>query len=126
MESLVIAMRRSAFFLTFLSIFLIACGSLLLPATLAGQTPTSKPAFDVATVKPSAPLDPSKLAADMQAGKMPRLGPHISASRAEYIYMPLKELIASAYGVKSYQIDGPQWLATERFDIEATLPEGSS
>lgn len=94
------------------------------PAASAGSK--TKLSFDVATVKPAAPLDMQRIAADVQAGKMPRLGAHISAARAEYIYMPLKELIASAYKVKNFQIDGPDWLSSERFDIEGTFPEGAS
>ena len=49
--------------------------------------------FDVASVRPSAPLDMAKLAADMQAGKMPNFGMHLDGLRAEYNYMSLKELI---------------------------------
>jgi uncharacterized protein (TIGR03435 family) len=40
--------------------------------------------------------------------------------------MPLKALIANAYNLKTYQITGPAWLATERFDIEAKMPDGAS
>jgi uncharacterized protein (TIGR03435 family) len=40
--------------------------------------------------------------------------------------MSLKDLIAIAYKVKAYQITGPAWLATERFDIVAKMPEGAS
>jgi uncharacterized protein (TIGR03435 family) len=90
------------------------------------QTPPATPSFDVATVKPSAPLDLAKLRADAQAGKMPNLGPHIEASRAEYIYMTPKQLLAIAYHVKEYQISGPDWLSEEHFDIEATLPDGAN
>ena len=96
------------------------------------QTPTaaqSAPAhltFDVATVRPSAPLDMVKLQAQMQSGKMPSFGPHVTASRAEYNYMSLKDLIAVAYKVKAYQITAPDWLNTQRFDIAATLPDGST
>jgi uncharacterized protein (TIGR03435 family) len=82
--------------------------------------------FDVATVKPAAPLDLQRMAADIQAGKMPRLGPHIDASRAEFTYMSLKDLIVYAYTVKPYQIDGPSWLAEQRFDIEAKIPDGGT
>jgi uncharacterized protein (TIGR03435 family) len=64
--------------------------------------------------------------AAMQAGKLPRFGTRIDASRAEYNYMSLKELIANAYGVKLYQVTGPDWLVSQRFDIAATMPEGSS
>lgn len=91
-----------------------------------GQDTPGKPTFEVATVKPSAPLDLAKVAAEIQAGKMPRLGAHVDASRAEYTYMALKDLIAIAYNVKAYQITGPAWLASERFDILAKMPEGST
>jgi uncharacterized protein (TIGR03435 family) len=90
-----------------------------------GQTAPGKPAFEVASVRPSAPLDLTKLAAQMQAGKMPRFGAHVDASRAEYDYMSLKDLIANAYDVKAYQITGPGWLGSDRFDIVAKMPEGA-
>lgn len=98
--------------------------SLALTATLAlAQT---NPTFEVASVKAAAPIDMMKLAADMQAGHPPKIGPHIDSARAEYTYMALKDLIAMAYKVKGYQITGPDWLANERFDIVAKFPEGAS
>jgi uncharacterized protein (TIGR03435 family) len=105
---------------------IFAVGLLLAAGATFGQTAPSNLAFDVATVKPSPPLDMAKLAAEVQAGKMPRLGPHVSASQAEYTYVSLKELIAIAYAVKAFQITGPAWLATERFDIVAKMPDGAS
>jgi len=90
------------------------------------QTAPANLAFEVATVKPSPPLDMMKLRAEMQAGRMPRFGPHVTLSQAEYTYMPLKNLIAIAFNVKPYQISGPPWLATERFDIVAKMPDGAS
>jgi uncharacterized protein (TIGR03435 family) len=94
-------------------------------ATL-GQTAPSKLTFEVATVKPSPPLDMAKLAAEIQAGKMPRIGPYVNASQAEYNHMSIKELIANAYKVKGYQITGPEWLAADHFDILAKMPQGAS
>ena len=82
--------------------------------------------FEVATIKPAAPLDRMKIAAGIQAGQMPKIGPHIDRARAEYTYMALKDLIALAYKVKPYQITGPDWTASQRFDIVAKLPEGAS
>jgi uncharacterized protein (TIGR03435 family) len=82
--------------------------------------------FDVASVRPSAPLDVQKLAAEMQAGKMPRMGAHVDGLLADYNYVSLKELIAAAYKVKEYQITGPDWMGTQRFDISARMPEGST
>lgn len=92
----------------------------------AGKAATANLTFDVASVRLSAPLDMAKVAADYRAsGKVPKMGPHVHASRAEYNVMSLKDLIATAYGVKPYQITGPDWLGSQRFDIVATLPPGS-
>lgn len=99
---------------------------MLLAASAAWSQATPKLSFDVASIRPSAPLDMQKLAADAQAGKMPRFGAHIDGSRADYAYMSLKDLVANAYGVKPYQVSGPDWLATERYDISAKMPEGST
>jgi uncharacterized protein (TIGR03435 family) len=35
----------------------------------------------------------------------------------------LRGLIWRAYGVQDYQVEGPDWINSERFDISATLPE---
>jgi uncharacterized protein (TIGR03435 family) len=118
--------NRSTLICVLVSISLFIAGLLLMPGALVAQSAPAKLTFDVATIRPAAPLDPQKIAADMQAGKMPRVGPHISADRAEYFYSPLKALIAAAYKVQGFQVSGPDWLATDRFDIEATLPEGAS
>jgi uncharacterized protein (TIGR03435 family) len=99
---------------------------LLASYTAPAQTPSASKSFDVATVKPAAPIDFAQLRADLQAGKVPRLGQHVDASRAEYIYMTLKQLIAIAYRVKEYQISGPDWIGDEHFDIEATIPDGAT
>lgn len=94
------------------------------PAT--AQTTPKELSFDAATVKPAAPLDMAKLAADVRAGVMPKLGPQVYGSRANYIFMTLQDLMAIAFEVKPYQIRGPEWIKTEHFDIEATIPEGST
>lgn len=91
-------------------------------AALAQTAPT----FEVASIKPAAPLDMMKVAAEIQAGHMPKIGAHVDAARAEYTYMALKELIVTAYKVKPYQITGPDWIATTRFDIVAKMPEGTT
>jgi uncharacterized protein (TIGR03435 family) len=96
-------------------------------ATLSSQpAPATKLEFDVASVRPSAPLDMQKMAADMQAGKMPNFGIHINGLRAEYNYATMKSLIASAYKLKEYQVTGPAWLATDHFDIVAKMPDGAT
>jgi uncharacterized protein (TIGR03435 family) len=38
----------------------------------------------------------------------------------------LRDLFCLAYNVKSYQVTAPDWIASQRFDIIAKLPEGAS
>jgi len=40
--------------------------------------------------------------------------------------MSLSDLIRTAYRVKAYQVAGPDWMNVERYDIQATIPEGAS
>lgn len=87
---------------------------------------TAGKTFEVATIKPAPPLDAMKMAADMQAGKMPRVGARVEGLSANYYYTTLKELVAAAYGEKEYQVSGPDWLTAQRFDVEARMPEGST
>jgi uncharacterized protein (TIGR03435 family) len=85
----------------------------------------TKTAFEVATIKPAPPMDVAKVAAALQTGgKMP-IGANVDGHRAEYLYLDLRSLMSLAYGVKPYQIAGPDWMATTRFDIVAKMPEGS-
>jgi uncharacterized protein (TIGR03435 family) len=101
----------------------------LLPATVVllavvtgfSQTPGPKPAFEVATIKPAPPMTMEA----MRAGKM-HLGAKIDQGRADFGGMPLKDLIARAYRVKAFQISGPDWITSSRFDVLAKLPEGAS
>ncbi|MGP8260762.1 MAG: TIGR03435 family protein [Acidobacteriaceae bacterium] len=129
-----------------LSILPVAVAWMVVGAAVAqGQTIDGKPipsaasnsaaatasdlTFDVASVRPSEPVDMTKVAADMQAGKMPNWGVHLNGLRAEYNYQRLKELIVVAYKVKDYQITGPDWMNktdAQRFDIAARMPEGTS
>jgi uncharacterized protein (TIGR03435 family) len=39
------------------------------------------------------------------------------------INISLRGLIWRAYGVQDYQVEGPDWINSERFDISATVPE---
>jgi uncharacterized protein (TIGR03435 family) len=124
-------MRSFAFGLIIASLFLVtggAFGQTTAHESVAGAAvaPTPKLSFEVASVKP-ATLDIQKLAAAVASGgEMPKMGPHVDGAQAEYSVMPLKQLIQVAYNVKPFQISGPDWIATERFDIKAKMPPGST
>ena len=96
--------------------------ALLLAACAAhGQTPAAAPTFEVASVKPAGPLNPAAIA----SGQM-RVGMKIDAARVDIGSLSLADLIRIAYRVKAYQVSGPDWMSTERFDVRAKLPEGAT
>jgi len=91
----------------------------------AAASAQPRPAFEAASIRPSAPIDGPTMMAMVRSGKMP-MGAHISSTRAEYDYLDLRTLLTYAYGARPYQITGPDWMQTTRFDIVAKLPAGST
>jgi len=81
-----------------------------------GQTSPARPEFEVASIRPSAPPAVRQISA----------GVHIDGARVSCTYLAFKDYISMAYRVKIYQVSGPDWLASERFDIAATLPAGAA
>ncbi len=51
---------------------------------------------------------------------------HLDQAQFSSINVPLRPVLGRAYMAKPYQIVGPAWLDTERYDIVATLPKGTS
>lgn len=70
--------------------------------------------FEVATIKPSA-------ASVFPVTTLPRL----RDGRVDGKNLSLKTLLALAYEVSDFQITGPNWLSTNRYDIAATVPDGT-
>ena len=93
--------------------------------TSAAAATAGNLAFDVASVRPSPEPDQATMLAGLQAGKQPNWV-RIDGSRATFNYESLKDLIAYAYKLRSYEISGPEWLVTDRFDIAARLPDGAT
>jgi len=101
----------SSFFLRMTAGLALAAGAAL------GQTAS----FEVASVKPAAPLDRGQIL----SGQM-HVGMKIDAARVDIGSMSLADLIRVAYRVKPYQVSGPDWMASERFDVLAKMPEGAT
>lgn len=58
---------------------------------------------------------------------MNRGGPGTSdPGQVTYTSILLKNLLTTAYGVKNFQISGPGWLDTERYDVTAKIPPNTS
>jgi uncharacterized protein (TIGR03435 family) len=89
-------------------------------ALLAQTPPAAAPSFEVASIKPAPPLDPAKI---MQ-GKM-HIGMTIDAARVDIGSASLSDLVVIAYKIKPYQLTRPDWMASERFDVLAKMPEGA-
>jgi uncharacterized protein (TIGR03435 family) len=105
--------------------FLVAPLAMVAQTAAAAQASAAKVAFDVASVRQSPPPDMQKMMQDLQAGKRPE-SVHIEGSRATFTYESLKHLIAYAYKLRIYEVSGPDWLITDRFDIAARMPDGAS
>ena len=93
----------------------------LLGAGMATAQPPAHPAFEVATIKPSAPLDRSKIL----TGQM-HIGMKVDGARVDIGYYSLADLIRQAYLIKPYQLQGPGWMKDERWDVQAKLPDGAT
>ncbi len=83
----------------------------------ASQAPKEKRLeFEVTSIRPtSSQIDP-KLDIGLQVG-----GTQVRAT-----YLSIKDLVGIAYPVRFDQIFGPDWIASDRFDIAAKLPAGST
>jgi uncharacterized protein (TIGR03435 family) len=100
-------------------------GLLVFGCVLAvGQAADTKLEFEVASIKPWSPP-----ALGGRGGMMlgMRGGPGTSdPEQITYSGLPLKAILMNAYDVRPYQINGPGWLDTERFDIVAKVPSGAT
>src|SRR5262245_48942880 len=97
-----------------MSITKISLGIVFAAAALLGQNP-ARLSFEVASIRPSSGVPSQGVAA----------GVRIDGAQFRSTFLTLKDYIATAYRLKLYQISGPDWIGTDRFDVAATLPAGS-
>lgn len=83
-------------------------GLAVLTTCLAAQT------FDAASVKPATP----------RRGRFEE--PTSDPGRIHYPAVTLQDVILRAYDLSPYQLSGPDWLDSERVDIDATMPPGTT
>ncbi len=93
----------------------------LLGQAPVGQAPDAAPAFEVATIRPVAPA--SDMLQQLLSGKA-RIGVSVDGARVNIGYQSLADLIRIAYRVKAYQVQGPEWMSQQRFEIQAKIPDG--
>jgi len=99
---------------------LLACGASW------GQTAETPLSFEVASVKAIAePGAKSEFAAGYEAGMRAALADQGIRVRGQSVYVTdhsLRDLIRLAYEVKDHQINGPGWMAEQKYDLAATMP----
>lgn len=96
---------------------------LILASCAAFGQATPKPAFEVASVKPSPPVPPT---GGVYFGPA-RGGPGTSdPGQITWTYARMRDLIMTAYDAKTYQVIGPAWMDMERYDIIAKVPPGAA
>jgi len=97
------------------------CAAVAVAGAQTAQTPAVPLAFEVASIKPAEPLNAQRLMTGQQ-----RITVNVDAARADFRDFSLAELIRIAYRVRLYQVSGPDWVTTTRFDVVAKLPEGAT
>jgi uncharacterized protein (TIGR03435 family) len=86
-----------------------------------GQQPNPKLTFEVASIKPAAPQAMGRIQGSGRGG------PGTSdPGRIWFTDMSLRVLIMRAYDVQSFQVSGPSWLDSQRFDVIAKVPDGAT
>ena len=98
--------------------YTLVVGLLVVTSCAALGQSMPAPTFEASSVKPAA-LD--------QKGSGTRGGPGTAdPGQATFTAVTLSSVLMTAWDVKPYQIQGPGWLDTEKYDIVAKIPAGTS
>jgi uncharacterized protein (TIGR03435 family) len=84
--------------------------ALLAGTSVLAQSPRME--FEVASIRPSSPATSSG-------------GVRIDGAQVHFARFPFREYVARGYRLRLSQVIGPEWMSSERFDVDAKLPEGS-
>ncbi len=96
--------------------------SSLLPAQAPPVNHSSRPTFEVASIRPAAPYP--VLVEQIRSGVV-HPGIRIQGNRFDS-HTSLETLIAIAFGINNDRIVGPDWLNSQRFEIHALLSDGNT
>jgi uncharacterized protein (TIGR03435 family) len=93
------------------TLYAVACAAVL------AQSP--QPAFEAASVKPMLP--------DVRTRSRMAGGPDTSdPGQITYTNVTLASVLLGAYDIKNYQLTGPDWLSSRRYEIIAKIPPGTA
>jgi uncharacterized protein (TIGR03435 family) len=82
----------------------------------------SRQAFEAASIKPYVPAGRG----GPPLGGPGAIGGLLHPTTVRYSGFELKYLLMLAYGVQRYQIIGPAWLDSERYEVDAKAPPGTT
>jgi len=85
---------------------------------LWAQAPTE---FVAASIKPAAPMEIGRMMIGMRGGPGTP-----SPGQMTFTNVSLADIVQRAYDVKSYQVSGPDWMSSARFDLSAKVPAGAT
>jgi uncharacterized protein (TIGR03435 family) len=77
--------------------------------------------FEVASIKPAAPMQDGRIMIGAHGGPGTD-----DPGQMTFNNISIGDLVQSAYDVKGYQVTGPDWLQTARFDVNAKVPAGTT
>ena len=91
----------------------------LVCASVFAQSSAPKPQFEVASINP---------AGEIVAGspRQVNIGIRLDGAQFHSTSFSLKDYVRIAWRVKDYQVEGPDFISSERFDISAKIPAGAS
>lgn len=87
-----------------------------LTAAAAFAQPSPRAEFEVASIRPSAPATNGQGTAGLR----------LDGAQVRLEHLTIKDYLGIAYRIKIYQISGPDWLSSDRWDISATIPAGKA
>ena len=88
----------------------------VIPASMFAQSTASRPTFEVASVR----------TVEHPERALSRAGMLVHGLRVDIPSMSFAELVGLAYSVRSYQVTGPDWIKSQRYIIQAKIPNEAS
>src|ERR1022692_4267037 len=93
----------------------ISALAVFLPLLVNAQSKPAHLEFEVASIRPAPPMDASV-----------KIGMHTDGAQVRFDFLSLRDCMRLAWQVKDYQIVGPDWVASDRFNISAKVPTGGA
>jgi len=97
-------------------------GMACIAGAMFGQAP-AKRAFEVASIRPSPLIE--TIAQQIDQGKL-HVGMFVEGTRVDIGFLSVGDMLPISYGVKPYQVAGPDSMRNDHWDILAKIPEGGS